>query len=158
MTTIQSDRLYMRNLIASDLKDLIPMLKSEKVMQYTSFKRSLEDDEIAVHFNKWLNDPEVWTCLDHSEYYLGWFMLKSRAPHCYELGFMLAENQWGNGYASEASKALIDYAYKYMKVERVEARVRIENIHSIRTIEKLGFIEMNRDQELINYEKKLKEE
>lgn len=56
-----------------------------------------------------------------------------------ELGYWIAEEFWGNGYAVEASKAIIKRAFDDLYVTQIYASYRIENSQSKRVLEKLGF-------------------
>lgn len=56
-----------------------------------------------------------------------------------ELGYWIAEEYWGNGFAVEASSVLIKRAFECLDVERVYASYRVENNQSKRVLEKLGF-------------------
>ena len=56
-----------------------------------------------------------------------------------ELGYWVAEEYWGNGYAVEASKKLIEHAFDDLGIREIYASYRIENNQSKRVLEKLGF-------------------
>ncbi|MFC6837172.1 GNAT family N-acetyltransferase [Halomarina ordinaria] len=56
-----------------------------------------------------------------------------------ELGLFLAEEFWGHGYGTEASRLLTDYAFRERRHHRVFARVFEGNEGSARVWEKLGF-------------------
>ncbi|MFC7047077.1 GNAT family N-acetyltransferase [Halobacteriaceae archaeon GCM10025711] len=56
-----------------------------------------------------------------------------------EIGLFLAEAYWGNGYGTEASELLTDYAFDARRFHRVTARVYEPNVASARIWEKLGF-------------------
>lgn len=56
-----------------------------------------------------------------------------------ELGYWIAEEYWGRGYAVEASEILINRAFEDLNVERIFATYRIENNQSKRVLEKLNF-------------------
>ena len=56
-----------------------------------------------------------------------------------ELGYWVAEEYWGNGYAVEASKKLIEHAFDDLDIQEIYASYRIENNQSKRVLEKLGF-------------------
>lgn len=56
-----------------------------------------------------------------------------------ELGYWIAEEYWGNGYATEASKRLIEHAFDELNVTVIYATYRVENNQSKRVLEKLGF-------------------
>lgn len=57
----------------------------------------------------------------------------------YELGFHLLPQYWGHGYAQEAAKAVIDFAFYGLKVRALFAGHNPLNISSKRLLEKLGF-------------------
>ena len=56
-----------------------------------------------------------------------------------ELGYFLAREFWGHGYASEAVKLALQYAFEWLNLRKVYARVYEPNVASIRVLEKNGF-------------------
>jgi RimJ/RimL family protein N-acetyltransferase len=56
-----------------------------------------------------------------------------------ELGYWLGAPYWGNGYATEALHALIDYAFREREHEALQAGSRVTNPASRRVLEKCGF-------------------
>ncbi|RBI63740.1 GNAT family N-acetyltransferase [halophilic archaeon] len=56
-----------------------------------------------------------------------------------EIGIFLAERYWGEGYGTEASRLVTDYAFRERRHHRVMARVFEGNAGSARIWEKLGF-------------------
>ena len=56
-----------------------------------------------------------------------------------ELGYWIAEEYWGNGYACEASRVLVERAFNELDVDKIYASYRCENTQSKRVLEKLGF-------------------
>jgi RimJ/RimL family protein N-acetyltransferase len=56
-----------------------------------------------------------------------------------ELGIFLAPDHWGEGYGTEASRLVVDYAFAERRFHRVTARVFEGNDRSARIWEKLGF-------------------
>ena len=55
-----------------------------------------------------------------------------------ELGYWLAEPHWGKGYVSEATRAIIDWAFQQPSIYRVYATTDVENVASRRVLEKVG--------------------
>ena len=55
-----------------------------------------------------------------------------------ELGFVFAPAHQGRGYATEASRALLDFAFETMGLHRVVGRAEARNLASARVLEKLG--------------------
>jgi RimJ/RimL family protein N-acetyltransferase len=55
-----------------------------------------------------------------------------------EVGWLLARASWGRGFATEAARAAIDYAFHELRAGRVISLIRPENRASIRVAERLG--------------------
>lgn len=58
-----------------------------------------------------------------------------------EAGYWLGRKYHGQGYGSEALEAVIDFAFKRLKLRRLEAEVFRGNPSSGRLLEKYGFRE-----------------
>jgi RimJ/RimL family protein N-acetyltransferase len=56
-----------------------------------------------------------------------------------EIGYWLGVPYWGNGYATEVARAVIDHAFTDLGCERLEAGARVSNPASRRVLEKCGF-------------------
>ena len=56
-----------------------------------------------------------------------------------ELGYWLGTHYWGHGYATEAARAVIDYAFSELSYETIYSGARISNPASRRVLEKCGF-------------------
>ena len=56
-----------------------------------------------------------------------------------ELGYWLGVDYWGNGYATEALHAVIDYAFTDFEHDSLQAGARVTNPTSRRVLEKCGF-------------------
>jgi RimJ/RimL family protein N-acetyltransferase len=56
-----------------------------------------------------------------------------------DLGYWLGVSHWGRGYATEAARAVIDFAFDAYGFERLAAGCRITNAASRRVLEKCGF-------------------
>ncbi|UNK18633.1 GNAT family N-acetyltransferase [Paenibacillus sp. N3/727] len=57
-----------------------------------------------------------------------------------ELAYWIGEEFWGNGYVTEASKAILDFAFNVKKYHKVYARHFASNPASGRVIQKVGMI------------------
>jgi RimJ/RimL family protein N-acetyltransferase len=55
-----------------------------------------------------------------------------------ELGWTLAREHWGQGYATEAARALRNWAYSERGIERLISLISPRNVRSIRVADKLG--------------------
>ncbi|MHB8512173.1 MAG: GNAT family N-acetyltransferase [Actinomycetota bacterium] len=55
------------------------------------------------------------------------------------LGYYVGEEFMGNGYATDAVREVVSYAFKKLKLHRVQAAVLTDNPRSKRVLEKNGF-------------------
>lgn len=60
-------------------------------------------------------------------------------PRGHEIGYWIGVAHWGNGYATEAARALIDYAFRDLDHTELLAGARVTNPASRRVLEKCGF-------------------
>jgi RimJ/RimL family protein N-acetyltransferase len=73
--------------------------------------------------------------------FLGWFHLRPAPggpPDEPELGYRLKRSAWGQGYATEGARALIDRAFIDLGARRVFATTMTVNVASRRVMEKAG--------------------
>ena len=55
-----------------------------------------------------------------------------------ELGWLLAREHWGRGYATEAALTLRDWAFDEQGLTRLISLIQHENVRSIRVAERVG--------------------
>ncbi len=55
-----------------------------------------------------------------------------------DLGYMLAQEHWGKGFATEIALRLVDAAFLDLRADRVISTVDVNNRASIRVLEKIG--------------------
>ena len=58
--------------------------------------------------------------------------------HAADFGYLLDRRHWGNGYATEAARAIVGWAFSVPSIRRVWATCDTENLASVRVIEKVG--------------------
>ena len=56
-----------------------------------------------------------------------------------EIGYFIGEPFWGQGIASQAVKMMVDYGFRMLKMNRIEAGVFDYNIASRKVLENAGF-------------------
>lgn len=89
---------------------------------------------------------------DHWEWYAIWMIELKDGTHigelCFkglsangiaEIGYGISEEYQNNGYATEAVKAVLEWAFAHSKVIAVEAETDPDNTASKRVLEKCGF-------------------
>jgi len=74
--------------------------------------------------------------------FIGWCSLTGWNPtfRSASLGYCFAQTAWGNGYATEAARAVLRWTYQTLDLNRVQSEVDTRNIASARVLEKLGFV------------------
>jgi RimJ/RimL family protein N-acetyltransferase len=71
--------------------------------------------------------------------FIGWCGLRySPEKNEVDLGYRFFRQYWGQGYATEAGKACLDYAFRALHLDFVVGNVMIENTASVKVLEKLG--------------------
>tara|TARA_B100000676_G_scaffold294661_2_gene332855 strand:+ start:524 stop:1075 length:552 start_codon:yes stop_codon:yes gene_type:complete len=55
-----------------------------------------------------------------------------------ELGYAFAPWAWGQGYATEAARALVNFGFSYLRLDLIEAFAMVENPASCRVLSKAG--------------------
>lgn len=70
----------------------------------------------------------------------GGFKGKFVAPGTCEVGYSVMEEHHRNGYGTEATAALVDWAFTHPEIDRVVAHTLPELTPSIRVLEKNGFV------------------
>ena len=66
-----------------------------------------------------------------------------------EIGYGIIDSERKKGYGYETTKGLLNWAFSQENVKVIKARCFLDNIPSIRILEKIGMVEEKRDDELI---------
>lgn len=64
----------------------------------------------------------------------------------WDIGWIIDKKYWGNGYAEEAAKGIMNFAIEELKVRKFVAHCDSENISSSRVMEKLGMSLVSKTQ------------
>jgi RimJ/RimL family protein N-acetyltransferase len=74
--------------------------------------------------------------------FIGWCGLTRWKPtyRSASLGYCLDDAAWGHGYATEAARALLQWAFDTLDLNRVQAEADTRNVASARVLEKLNFM------------------
>ena len=83
--------------------------------------------------------------------FLGWCGLKYRSElNEIDLGYRFKKDHWGKGFATEAVYASIKYGFNKLNLQRIVGRAEIENIGSLKVLEKCGMTYIG-DEEVDGY-------
>ena len=144
---LQTERLVLRPFRESDYEDVHAYASDPEVTRYTSFgPNSPEEtmDFLRRTAESRLQDPRTdygfAIALRESGRVIGGTGLHhlEHEPRIAELGYVLHRDFWGQGYAAEAARAVIDFGFNHLGLHRIYARYHPENRASARVMEKLG--------------------
>jgi RimJ/RimL family protein N-acetyltransferase len=81
--------------------------------------------------------------------FIGWCGLTRWNPvyRSASMGYCLDDAAWGRGYATEAGRAVLHWAFNTLDLNRVQAETDTRNAASARVLEKLGFVREGRMRE-----------
>jgi RimJ/RimL family protein N-acetyltransferase len=64
--------------------------------------------------------------------------LQAAGAHEGDLGYELNPDHWGNGYATEAARAMVRFGFTKLGLHRIWSWCIADNVASVRVLEKLG--------------------
>lgn len=135
---IETNRLILRRYCKEDLQDLYEYLSDEEVVKYEPYK-PMNMDEVKENLDWRISTDEMIAVeLKNSHKMIGNVYMGKRDFEALEMGYVLNRNYWGNGYAAESCKALIQRAFSD-GVHRIYAECDPVNKNSWKLLEVLGF-------------------
>lgn len=143
MVVLETNRLVLREFELTDAKDCYFLNADPEVMKYTG-DSAFASVPAAENFLKAYDHYQKhgfgrWAViLKSDQQFLGWCGLKRHEDLMVDLGFRFFRNQWGNGYATEASMACLNYGFNHLNLQKIIGRASQENKASIRVLEKIG--------------------
>ncbi|MFT4226015.1 GNAT family N-acetyltransferase [Micropruina sp.] len=143
-----TDRLLLRPFTEADADDLFALQSDPQVLRYWDSPPWTERASIArfmARCEKMAEDGSgARVVIEHRSggAFLGWCTVSSWNPdfRSASLGYILSQDAWGHGYATEAARALLRWAFDTLDLNRVQAEADTRNLASARVLEKLGFV------------------
>lgn len=143
--TLQTERLILRMFREADFEAHALICSEPDVMKFLGEGRPLDRFEawrsMAMILGHWqLRGYGPWAVEERtSGKYIGrvGFFYPEGWPG-FELGWVLGREHWGKGYASEAARRALDYAFAEMGRDHVISLIHPHNGPSIRVAERLG--------------------
>lgn len=141
---LETERLILRPLDESDASAIFSMRSDADVMRYIrepqkNIRESV--DWIRLVSSRWGAERTGFCALIErdSSAFVGWcgvWSLEETGET--EIGYAVAKPFWRRGFATEAARCFLQYAFSELDAERVVAVARPENAASIRVMEKIG--------------------
>lgn len=144
--TLRTDRLLLRPFADEDADDLWALHSDAHVLRYWDSPpwtdRARADRFLATCRRLAEEGSGARVVIEHEGAFLGWVGLSEWNPdhRSARLGFVLGATAWGHGYATEAARALLGWAFDALPLNRVQAEADTRNAASTRVLEKLGFV------------------
>lgn len=135
---LTTDRLTIRRFEPDDWVDLHDYLSRPEVVAYEPYEVFSEAQAKEETIRR-SADPAFWAVESRSEArVIGNVWLGESGPETRELGYVFNVRDWGNGFASEACRELIAWAFA-QGTHRIAAECNPLNRASWRLLERLGF-------------------
>lgn len=141
MLILETDRLIIRRFCIDDWKDLYEYLSQEAVVKYEPYDALSKDDCKKAAVSRSEDDAFWAVCLKGSNKLIGNLYFAQCQPQeflTWELGYVFNPAYYGKGYATEACKRLMQYAFEQMGVHRIIASCNTENAPSWKLLERLS--------------------
>jgi RimJ/RimL family protein N-acetyltransferase len=142
---ITTERLTLRMMRSSDAAVLAAYRGLPEVAEYQDWDMpyGLADAERNLaaqqHWDDVTAGQWVQVAIEHEGTVVGDVAVGMVAPGVAHIGYTLAPEQQGHGYASEAAEAVVDALFAHTDVVRVVATLDPRNTASMRVVEQLGF-------------------
>lgn len=154
MTVIETARLIIRNFGADDWQDLREVIITYQASEYAQYdhKWPTTAEEIKG-ITEWFaaGDRYLAVCLKTKGILVGLVALNPSEEKGGELnlGYIFHTDYHGKGYATEGCRAVLDYAFGQLAVDRVVTGTAVANEPSCRLLRRLGMKETGQHTEAL---------
>jgi ribosomal-protein-alanine N-acetyltransferase len=149
--TLTTERLVLRALRPSDAADVLVFRGDPEVQKYDDPPiHTLEEaaDFIAEMRRECAaQDQQMWAVIvKGSDTVIGLVSLQHRGHRGdlfhrrAEVGYGFARATWGQGFGSEAVRAVVRHGFEQLNLNRIYAETIADNHPSVRLLERLGFV------------------
>jgi RimJ/RimL family protein N-acetyltransferase len=149
MIILETSRLILRTWEKQDIDSMTVINQDPKVCEFLPAIGNRASTEAGVH-KIMQHYEEHGFCLYAVELkstheFIGWVGLaipSFDAPFmpAVEIGWRLSSNHWNHGYATEAAKAVLDYAFNTLGLDEIVSFTAVNNQPSRRVMEKIGLL------------------
>jgi RimJ/RimL family protein N-acetyltransferase len=135
-----TERLLLRPGWIEDAPELAAAIGDQEIARYCTrvpFPYATGDAEAFLTLPQDSMRPRFLICLRDSNRIVGGIGISGEAEP--ELGYWIARDHWGRGYATEAGRAVMALADGSLRLPRIRARRMLDNARSANVLRKLGF-------------------
>jgi RimJ/RimL family protein N-acetyltransferase len=151
---LETERLALRRPTLADVKAIARLANDRRIAENTRRLPHPYLTDHAVEFVRTIaSDLRETVFLIESSYTpIGVVGIDWREPDAPELGYWLGVEYWGQGFATEAARAVIDFTFEECDAEQLVSGARVANPASRNILEKCGFqwsgVELHRFESL----------
>ena len=147
MEILETERLILRTWVDEDLESMFAINQDTKVMEYFPGLQDLQMtknfiDKVNAHFENHGYSLYAAIRKDTNEFigFIGLLIadFESHFTPATEIGWRLSSSHWGKGFATEGAKAVLDYAFRVLKIPEIVSFTAAGNAKSIRVMQKIG--------------------
>jgi RimJ/RimL family protein N-acetyltransferase len=141
---VRRPALVLRQWRAADREPFAALNADPEVMRYfPATLTRVESDAFVDHVSALIDDRGwgLWAVeVPKVAPFVGFVGLNvpSFMPAAVEIGWRLAREHWGNGYATEAAREALRYAFQELRLEEVVSFTVVANAPSRRVMERIG--------------------
>lgn len=136
--TIKTERLILSNIKKSDAKNIVYLLKPE-IEKFSGPYMPHNKKQLKQYIEKIKGDTS-WGITLHDGTFIGNIGIYSIVENKIgEIAWYVDPTYWNNGYAFEASSAVLKYCFETLGFIRISAQICADNQRSRHLAEKLGF-------------------
>jgi ribosomal-protein-alanine N-acetyltransferase len=149
--TLETSRLILRPWRDSDIDAWVALCADERVMEFFPSTQDREQSEAGAARlrERFDRDGYGWWAVEvkNGDAFAGTVVIQD-VPYdahftpALEVGWRLSVANWGRGYATEAARAALDFAFAKLGCSEIVAMTMVANVRSRRVMERLG---MSRD-------------
>ena len=139
--TLTTDRLTLRGWRDDDLDAYAAITADPDVMRFMGGPLDRMDTwrQMAVFVGHWeLRGHGLWVVERDGELIGRVGLIRPEGWPGLEVGWLLGREAWGHGYATEAARAAVDYAWRELGAEELISLIAPDNHPSARVAERLG--------------------
>ena len=136
---METERLMLRRFTPNDGPEIYDYLSDERVVAYEPYptQTKAECQKIA---EQRAQSQDIWAvCLKESGKLIGNVYLAEKEQQNWEVGYVFHFDYQKQGYATEAVRALLDWAFSQKNAHRIYAQCHPENVNSWRLLKRLRF-------------------
>jgi RimJ/RimL family protein N-acetyltransferase len=150
---LETERLLLRRPTLADVKAITSLANDRRIAENTRLPHPYSQDH-AVDFVRGIasQQREAVFLIENNHTPIGMVGVEWRERDMPELGYWLGVEYWGQGFATEAARATIDFTFEEFEIEVLKSGARVANPSSRKVLEKCGFqwsgVELHRFQSL----------